>query len=274
MQGPWHWEISSKWKWLALALIIKAAIFCYFAWEFNRNWEAKNIQSGIVVFYQDSYTYYTPVEECVDGKGYRGACRMPGFLPIYGPVYALFGAEYGRVIMIVLQIMFDAIATYALAMIAYRMRAKRAVFYTAFALASISTFVSVWNNYAVSDSFAVATLIFAFYALQQYTIDRKNKTLFIAGLWLCWSIFFRPIHMIAAPCMGLYLLAFWHPAWKAWWLNTRRTLLFASALIVPLPTTDFTLPQSPADARARSCAAKLREWEEWKTGRLVNPAQA
>jgi len=136
--------------------------------------------------------------------------------------------------MIVLQILFDAIATYALAMIAYRMRAKRAVFYTAFMLASISTFVSVWNNYAVSDSFAVATLIFAFYALQQYTTDKKNKTLFIAGLWLCWTIFFRPIHLIAAPCMGLYLLAFWHPAWKAWWLNTRRTLLFASTLIVAL----------------------------------------
>lgn len=204
---PWQWDITAKWKWLALALLIKGAMFAYFAIEFQNNWEAKHIQNGIVIFYQDSYTYYIPVEEWVDGKGYRGACRMPGFLPIYAPLYSVFGASTARLIMIVLQVLLDVLATYLLALFAYRIQNDRRVFLWSFALAAISSFVSVWNNYAVSDSWAVSTLIIAFYFLQRYGGSRQTRHLLWAGIWMCWSIFFRPIHLLALPIVAIYLIA-------------------------------------------------------------------
>lgn len=227
---PWQWDITAKWKWLALALFIKGALFAYFAIEFQHNWEAKHIQNGVVIFYQDSYTYYIPVEEWVDGKGYRGACRMPGFLPIYAPLYSVFGASTARLIMIVLQVLMDVLTTYLLALFAYRMRSDRRVFLWTFTLAALSSFVSVWNNYAVSDSWAVSTLILAFYCLQRYGAFHQSRHLLWAGVWMCWSIFFRPIHLLALPVVAIHLVAL-HGAMLR---NFKRLWIAGLAFIAPL----------------------------------------
>ncbi len=227
---PWNWDITAKWKWLALALLLKTIIFAYFAYEFQSNWEARHIQNGVVIFYKDSFTYYIPVEEWVDGKGYRGACRMPGFLPIYAPLYSLFGADAARLIMIILQVLLDAIATYLIALWAFRIRPERVVFLFTFAIAAFSSFVSIWNNYALSDSWAVSTLIFAFYFLQCYGADRRWSQLLIAGIWMCWSIFFRPIHLLALPVVAVYLFIL-H---GALFTRTLRLVKMGSVFLLPL----------------------------------------
>jgi hypothetical protein len=208
------WDISSKWKWIVLALFVKSLLFLYFAVEFNENWPAKDIQSSIVVFYQDSYTYYVPVEEWADGKGYYGACRMPGFLPIYAPLYMIFGAPPARVMIILLQVLLDAITTYLLALFAYRIKPQRHIFLLVFFISAISSFVSVWNNYAVSDSFAVSTLILVFFFLQKFGEKQHLRDLIIAGLFLAWSIFFRPIHLLALPVFAIFLMRITLPFWK------------------------------------------------------------
>jgi hypothetical protein len=208
---PGQWEITDKRKWLVLAIAIKALLFGYFALEFKTNWPDRDIQSGIVVFYQDSYTYYTPIEEWVDKGVYRGACRMPGLLPLYAPFYAVLGPIKARVVMILLQLLLDAIATCCLALLAYRFFESKRIAHWTFSIAAISSFTSVWNNYAVSDSFAVSMLVFAFYTMHQFGQKRQFRFLFLSALWIAWSIFFRPIHLLALPILGIYVLYILQP---------------------------------------------------------------
>lgn len=195
-------------KWITLAVIIKSALFILFAFNFIQNWPARWVVNSIFIVSGDTYGYYDPVESFVNGTGYNTFCRMPGLLPIYAPLYFIFGSVWGKTIVIVLQLLFGAFSVYFLARAAEIIFKNRSLFYITFFLYAFSSFVSIWDHYGYSDSFSTSFLIFSFYLFVSYLHTKKIRPLVLSGSFLAWSVFFRPVNLMVFGFF-LFILFVW-----------------------------------------------------------------
>jgi len=132
-------------------------------------------------------------------KLYTG--RMPGYevaLVIFNsflnPTLALYA-------VIITQILFSVISTYCLALIAKSVFKSNLVFYIAFFLYALNTYITVFDVSILTESLAISTFIISF-----YLIIKPHKNLssnLLAGVLLCWSIFMR---QYIAPFFFLFVL--------------------------------------------------------------------
>jgi hypothetical protein len=192
-------------KWFSVAVSIKLVLFVLFAVNFIQNWPADWITNFIFILSGDTTGYYVPIESFVNGNGYYSFCRMPGLLPIYGPLYFLFGEVWGKTLVIVLQFLTSALSVYVLARTAELVFNNKRIFYISFFLYAISSFVSIWDHYGYSDSFATSFMIFTFYFFVRYAQERNLKHLFLSGAFMTWSLFFRPINGLVYGCFAFIL---------------------------------------------------------------------
>lgn len=193
-------------KWIGISFLIKGLMFVLFAVLFYQNWNPERIINYLFIESGDTSGYYPPVESFVNSGVYSSFCRMPGLLPIYGPLYFLFGEHMGKTLVILLQFITSTISVYLLAQIASNIFKTKKIFYVTFFLYAFSSFVSNWDHFGLSDSFSVSFLIFAIYFLVEFKISRNVKYLWLAGIFLAWSVFFRPVHGIILPVLALIYL--------------------------------------------------------------------
>lgn len=199
-------EHSFAFKWISIAIAIKGTLFLFFAYNFIQNWPASDIINSIFIVSGDTSGYYEPVESFVNGQGYDTFCRMPGLLPVYAPLYFLFGALWGKAIIILLQFFAGALSVYFLARTAELIFKNTRIFYITFFLYAFSSFVSIWDHYGLSDSFSTSFLVFSFYLFVVYFITGNLKQLLLSGFFLAWSLFFRPINGMIFACLLLIWL--------------------------------------------------------------------
>src|SRR5436190_18097032 len=213
-------------KWIIIAFIIKAGLFFFFALNFIQNWPHGWIINSIFITAGDTGGYYDPIESWVNGLGYNTFCRMPGLLPIYGPLYWLFGAVWGKTVVIILQLCASAVSVYLLAKTAARIFQSSKIFFVCFFLYSFSSFVSIWDHYGLSDSFSTSFLIISFYFFVSYFENAKAYALILSGVFVAWSVFFRPINGIVLSC---YIFIFF--------LNTKTGFyrFFKGSIFLALP---------------------------------------
>ncbi len=171
-------------------------MFAFFAWQFKNNWASKDILGFLFIHTGDTNSYYLPIESFCKGGGYSSACRMPGLLPLYAPLYWIFGAINGKVAIIMLQFLLSTISIYALACTAKILFKTIQAFYICFVLYSLSSFVTIWDHYGTSDSFSTSFLIFALYFFIAYSHKKNPKVLLLAGIFMTWSCFFRPVNYL------------------------------------------------------------------------------
>ena len=194
-------------KWFFLALAIRSVVFVFFYFQFKQNWPSDLIHSSIVVFHNDSPGYYEPLEAMSIGLGYDSVCRMPGLAPIYALIRAVFSQENTILFIVFLQVIVGAMSVVALASAAYRLIGTKLAHGIVFWVYAISTFVSIWDHAALSDSFSISFLVFGFYFLVKLKEDYKWYYALLFGLFLTWSIFHRPAHIIIFPVVFLFILA-------------------------------------------------------------------
>lgn len=204
--NPLKWSPYDSLKWIALALIIRLGLFLFFNHEFHLHWR-QDMLHGIVVHHNDTDGYFTPLEAVVAGEGYNSPCRMPGLLPIYWPLRLVFSASNAQTVVIVLQLILGALSAFLLAKSAFVWTNSNKVFKTVFFLYAISSFVSIWDHAAISDSFSVNFLVVAIYFLSQFYINKSNRLVLVAGFFLAWSVFFRPAHLLVYPAFACLLWA-------------------------------------------------------------------
>ncbi|MEM6262246.1 MAG: hypothetical protein AAGI38_07050, partial [Bacteroidota bacterium] len=118
-------------RWIVVALVIKCLLFAYFSVQVNALPPDQYV-GALFRVYDDTKGYYTPVELLLEGKGYSRhgyaafgepeivpfAGRLPGILPVYAPLYALFGEVWAKQLVILLQFLFSTWAAFALGFIA------------------------------------------------------------------------------------------------------------------------------------------------------------
>jgi hypothetical protein len=192
-------------KWVSIALLIKSILFVFFAISFHENWP-KNLTDGLFNASGDTLLYYDAVESFSNGNGYNTFCRMPGLLPIYYPIRLFFEVSYTKSIIILLQFMMGVVSVYLLAKTAKLIFKNHNFFLITFYVYAFSSYVSIWDHYGLSDSFATSFLIFSSYFLTKYKLNASYNTLLLSGFFMAWSIFFRPIHGVLVPVILLFFI--------------------------------------------------------------------
>jgi hypothetical protein len=114
-----------------------------------------------------------------------------------------------------------------LAILSIRLFGNRRAFHATILLSCVTTFIALRNVYLLSDSFCISSLITAFYFLSSYFQSHRKSLLLYAGLFLAWAIFLRQITLLAAPVMGVMVLA--HH-----WKDGKKLVLSGLLLALPL----------------------------------------
>lgn len=193
-------------KWIGLAFLIKIPIFIFFAVQFNQHWPQDRIINNIFIESGDTYGYYDPLENLAQGKGYTTICRMPGLAPIYFCLRLLFNQIWAKSFIILLQFIISTISIYVLARISKMLFKTELAFRITFFLYAFSTFVSIWDHFGYADSFATSFLIFSVYLLLKFKETGKMIQLLLAGIFIAWSVFHRPVHGYLVPLLSLLYL--------------------------------------------------------------------
>jgi hypothetical protein len=183
-------------KYFLFALLIKGVIFILFAFLFNRSDSNNNI-NYIFEYSRDYRSYVEPSMNFVDRGGYfeldHGnklyAHKMPGMLPIFAPLYLIFGFKYGITFLVVIQFLIDSLCCVLVGIICFKLFKSELAFLIGFLLYSFSTIVSVSCHFAVSELLCTSFGVVALY----FTVSESQKrNWLLSGLFAAWSVFFRP----------------------------------------------------------------------------------
>lgn len=222
---------AEKWRWLMVTIVLKGILFLFLAFYFQKNWEPEKVISGIAIHSGDTNSYLRPILDVVEGNGYTSICRMPGILPIYGPLAAVFGAKSAEAVLVIIQFLFASVAVYITARWAFDLSRSKRAFLATLIFASLSTFVAVWDHYIYMESFSVSALIIGLYLLHKASQSLKWSYIWVAGLLLAWCVFLRPILIMVIPIAALYV-CFGYVTSISWMSRLKRTFLFVIPLIV------------------------------------------
>lgn len=196
---------------LLVSIIVKTLLFGVFNHYYDLNNGRKN-KVGIFISGADTKSYFEPIENLVKGNGYsidgyHSAFRMPGLLPIYGPLYALFSSSLASEFFVILQILADSISAWMIFMIMLG-SFNFPLFYSllGWTLYMISSNVSCYNHYGLTETFAAFSFTAFFFFLLKYLQESRNKFIFLSGLFITWFIFLKPVGVVFLPFLAIAAL--------------------------------------------------------------------
>ncbi len=185
-----------------VAFVFKSAFFLYKIADYNHvNKEYTNI---IGLEGGDTSSYISPIDNFIEHGNYFDDHRMPG----YGFFYFIFRLFLTKTLalnsLLILQLIVDSISVVVLAKISEYFSKSKVVFFLTFLVYCISTFVSIFDVYLLSEALCTSFLIFSLYFLLKPAYNNnKNIDYFFSGLFLTGSVFMRPI---VFPLFVLFLL--------------------------------------------------------------------
>jgi hypothetical protein len=181
--------MRNKILFLLLAIVLKAAFAFYKIQELkgsNRQYTCTfAIEGG------DTASYIEPIENLIANGTYFDDYRLPGYGFIYFLLRLFLSACFAMNAMVILQVVLSGISVYLFAEIAARLMHQWYAFYVAYFVYLISTFVSLWDVFLLTESFCVSALIISFYFLSSPSFTGRN--LLLSGLFLTWAIFLKPV---------------------------------------------------------------------------------
>ena len=128
-----------KWRvWVAIALLLKVAYLCI---SVSQGYSTQ-VPSLLAICSGDCMSYIGPVDNLVEQGRYAPDHRMPGYGAVYLPLRLLFGPGRSLDVLILMQVLLDALAVYALARSVHRITGGRTAFLIAFALYGLASTVS------------------------------------------------------------------------------------------------------------------------------------
>ncbi|MFM7731335.1 MAG: hypothetical protein ACKO6L_09870 [Flavobacteriales bacterium] len=213
-------------KWFIGLVVVKVFWFTFFIAFRADDWHPLFQVNGIAIRGGDSFTYYGAMESFIQDGQYGGACRMPGLLPVYLPLRWILSENAAMVAMVFFQLVMDIITTWLLGVAAARIFGGTRTFYITLTLAALSTFVAIRSNYLLSDSLCVSAFILSVYFLTSHLTVPSHRSLWLSGLFFVWSIFLRPIMIVAIPVVLLIILL--HQR------NVRRAMVSGCVWMLPV----------------------------------------
>ena len=201
-------------------VLFKCLLFAYLFFQYSNYWQSGPVE-GLAVHAGDTSGYFNPAESLAQGQGYSSVCRMPAFVPIYSGVSAVFNPFVAYQFVILLQFVFGILSVVWVARLAGHLAQNKKAYYIAGSIYAASLLISVWDPMLLSDSLGNSFLILAFYLAIRFKNELNWKLVFLASLFLTWSIFFRQIHVLFIPVLYFILL--------------KRTHFFKSSILFGMP---------------------------------------
>lgn len=201
-------DISPRLKWTVLLgiIMVKLALFAYFTMEFNHFWKPNRIINGFVIIGGDSYTYYIPAEDLANGLGYTSLCRMPGIVPVYNTFRLFFSMEVSKGLVVLSQLIFGIAAVWYFSRLIFELLKSEFALVLGAILLSLSSFMSIWDHFLMSDSFANSAVMISAFLLWKFIDSKELRYLLVAATLLSWSVFLRQINIVVFPMFGLVIL--------------------------------------------------------------------
>lgn len=195
--------------WIISIIALKFLSFYFFHNQFQQN--VIGMESWLAIT-PDTNAYYEPIRNWVNGFGYGNACRMPGLLPIYAPLYYLFGELWSNNLITIIQLICSTISLFLLAKTSKYFFPK--VSPSIVVLLYLSTpFISIYDHYGLSDSFSVSWMILGCYFFTQFRLETKTKKkylyIILCAFFLIWASYMRQFNFFIFGMFGLLLLSDW-----------------------------------------------------------------
>lgn len=195
---------STAMRWLAIIAAAKVIWLIVFIALRSPSW-TEHSSVGIALQPNESLGYYHPLESLIEEGHYQGMCHLPGLLPFYLPLRMVLPEPAALQAMIVLQVLFDLAATWALGILAARIFHSLRAMHITYALACISTFTAVRNNYLLSDSLCISLVVLSFFSFSNYLLQSKSKHLWFTAIGLCIAVLLRPAMLVLLAGIALLL---------------------------------------------------------------------
>lgn len=215
---------QKKWSLIFSAIVIKSIFFFAFAYLAD----SESFLKGIFWKIQgDANDYIEPIENLLSNGSFvtnngSHAIRTPGLAPILLLFRLFLPLTQALNLLLFTQVALSGVSCYYLAKISERILNSKKAFGMTYVIFVLSTYVSIWNNYLLTESLASSFLIISIYSFFK-AIDNEHKSyLLLSGFLLTWSIFLRPFLL-----PFIILLPFWLL------LNNKK--FFSASLIFLLP---------------------------------------
>lgn len=231
---------SISWrKVFLISFFLKALLFIYLNY-FHTHHGLGMKKEGILIYGRDTESYMAPIESLVNKKVYAvnenaSAFRMPGLLPVYLPLYAIFPRDVAHQLFIIFQLIADAL----IAVIIYRLLSlvDKQHYYLAFAgwlLYILSAFVSSYNHIFGSEVFAALALSGSAHYLVEFLRAFSLKKIFLSGILMCWFIFLKPVGVVFIGIIPLFLAIYCYRSsmTNKWLFWIKASLIYVSVFVV------------------------------------------
>ncbi len=227
---------SSWLRWIAVALLVKGAFFGWFLTQTYMHdlsgfWGQSN---------GDMMTYIRPVESLLNHQGFKTDDRMPGYPVVYLAFRFILSPSMAANGTILLQLLLSVVSVYGLGLCARLLFGTDRAFYWAYFVYLFSTFVSVFDAYFLTESFAASASIFFLYCFLRADQNpdipgvRRWVWLLAAGVWLAWSVFLKPAHL---PLLGIPV-AIWAVRWLRGRLLFSKLMRYSAVFLLPFLLAD------------------------------------
>ncbi|NNM95713.1 MAG: hypothetical protein HKL88_09695 [Bacteroidia bacterium] len=211
--------------WLLLSLLFKGLPFLILL----HNKPLNQIPGFLGGSMGDTPSYLNPIDALLSAGVYTPDFRMPG----YGIVYFFFRLFASKAaacnLVIVCQFALAALCVYLLALTAIRLFKKRQAFYICFYLMLVSSYSNFYDGYLLTESFCSSALIISVYFFTLWIESQKTKHLILAGIFLTWVIFLRPVFLPLLPLFAFFITPLQQPPLPHW---KKAVLLFVIPFIL------------------------------------------
>ncbi len=225
--------VKESWYLILVAIVVKA--LCFFLFAFLTSPEAF-WQGTFYVIRGDARDYLEPVNNLMKYGEHRTSSgfysiRMPGYTPVFLFFRFITSEVWAVNFTLFTQVIFSGLSCYVLALISFKLFNSKKIFFTTFILYTISTYVSIWDNFILAESFALSSMIFSFYLLLVAMEKQHLGLLFASGSFLIWCFFLRPfmIPLVLPYCLILLIADKKNTSMKR---RSKNILIFLIPLIV------------------------------------------
>lgn len=125
-------------------------------------------------------------------KGIYYAFRTPGFAMLYYPIRLFFDFQNSLLIIISLQLIFNAVTKYLLCLLLFKISKNKIAFYIGILFFIFSIYASFFNNFLMTESFAIFFLVTSLYLLHSGLNSANKWTIFWSGICLTEAMLLRP----------------------------------------------------------------------------------
>ncbi len=189
--------------WIFLAIAVKGLFFWSQVYSYYHE------TAPLIGHYtHDSGEYYGGMNHFYEHGTYKPDIRMPGLGVIYLLFRLFFENNTVLNIILILQWLASGLAIFTLALMISRIVKRESAFYFVFFLFLFTHYVYFWNNWLLSESFAMTFFIFAIHFLNRFLVLDQKKYLFWAGFFFTWCVFIRPVFLLFYGLSAIFLLIY------------------------------------------------------------------